>query len=306
MKKQRGVTMIELMIAVILGLGLVAGIGQLFVQSQKSFRLQRNVSDMTDDAAFILESFAKGVLLAGFADDPNTAFTTADANVMSVSGVPNISLDEKEFIHGTDTQLVYRYKLGSSPYGDGNCADTNRNSCELDNFVGTSELKGYMNDIVTVRIYKKNDTDGTPVFYSKAKIEPKPATLSSDTFNAQPLISEVEKLEFRYGIRIKCYENKSTGVCEKIKNIVTNEYKPLKDTFFYATASEVDLIDPDTNKNNWTNVFAVKVFLVMRSTEDKLVKNKVKYKIENVEHEASDYRLYKLFTKTVFLRATDK
>lgn len=268
MKKQRGVTMIELLIAMVLGLSLVAGIGQLFVQSQKSFRLQRNTSDMTDDGAFILESLAKGVLLAGFADEPKTAFASVDAGIMPVSGVFDISLNENEFIHGTDTQLVYRYKLGSSPYGDGNCANANRDSCELDNFVGTSLLSGKINDMVTVRIYKKNDTDGIPVFYSKAKIK------SSSTNvvvikDAEPLISEVEKLELRYGIKDS-------------------------DLFYYTKAANV---------TDWTKVFSVKIFLVMRSTEDNLVKTPIKYKIESTEYTAPDNRIYKVFTKTVFLRA---
>lgn len=278
MKKQRGINMIELLIAMALGLGLVAGIGQLFVQSQKSFRLQTNTSDMTDDASFILESFAKGILLTGFTDEPNYSSFQADANVLSVSGVPNISLGASEFIHGTDTQLVYRFQLGSSPYtNNGNCATVVRNSCELDNFIGTSGLTGNKGEMVTVRIYKKNDGDGIPVFYSKSQTTSDNASPKTD---AQPLISEVEKLEFRYGIRDKI------GTAD-----------PTDDLFYYTKAANV---------TDWTKVFSVKVFLVMRSAEDKLTKNKITYKIEDQEYTATDNRIYKVFTKTIFLRATDK
>jgi type IV pilus assembly protein PilW len=275
MKKQRGVTMIELMIAMMLGLGLVAGIGQLFVQSQKSFRLQRNASDMTDDAAFILESFAKGVLLAGFTDKPDPSSFREDLNVSSVSGVADMSLSAGEFIHGADTQLVYRYELGTSPFtNNGNCTTAVRTSCELDNFIGTSGLIGNKEDMVTVRIYKKNDSNGIPVFYSKTKIRSF-VNETDDIQDAEPLISEVEKLEFRYGVKT------DTGL------------------YYYTKAANV---------TDWTKVFAVKVFLVMRSAEDNLVREQKGYEIDNIPANPapSDKRLYKVFSKTVFLRATDK
>jgi Tfp pilus assembly protein PilW len=309
MKKQHGVTLIELMISMMLGLGLIAGIGQLFVQSQKSFRLQRNTSDMVDDASFILESLAKGVLLAGFADRPDPSLFPEDLNVLSVSGVPTINFSYGEIIHGTDTQLIFRYRLGNgiatgggSQISDACSTTTRKGACELDNFVGTSALTGVKDELVTVRIYKKNDSDGIPVFYSKSQ------TTSANTApktDAQPLISEVEKLEFRYGIRIKCYENKITALCEKISNSATNGYKPQKDNFFYTTASNVDAIDADTSKNNWTNVFAVKVFLVMRSAEDNVVRTQNGYEIDGVPADPAptDKRLYKTFSKTIFLRA---
>ena len=190
-KKQRGVTLIELMVSMMLGLALVAGISQLFIQSQKSFRLQQNLSDMTNDASFILEELAKGILLAGFADKPDPSLFPEDLNVLSVSGVPAINFSAGEAIHGTDTQLVFRYKLGYSVAvngGDSNISDacssnTRKGACELDNFVGTGSLTGIKDDLVTVRIYKKNDTStpSIPVFYSKSKVS------NPSTMNTTPL-----------------------------------------------------------------------------------------------------------------------
>jgi hypothetical protein len=43
----------------------------------------------------------------------------------------------------------------------------------------------------------------------------------------------------------------------------------------------------------------------MRSADDKLTKNKAKYKIEDTEYTAIDNRLYKVFSKTIYLRAAD-
>lgn len=289
-KKQRGMTLIELMVSMMLGLGLVAGVSQLFIQSQKSFSLQRNVSDMTDDASFILEALAKGILLAGFADRGDTSDLPADADVMPVSGVPTISFGLGEIVHGKDgtkdSQLVYRYKL--------------HNQAELDNSVCTSGLISFTaadqaavdakNDpVVTMRIYKKNDTNGIPVFYCK------PQKSGEAAKDAQPLISEVEKLVFKYGVRVKTYKNGFPPI---------PQYRtPLNDTFYYTDAATMDA------DNNWTSVFAVKVFVVLRSADKNLTKNKTGWKIDGgaTEYSTTDEkRFYKVFSKTIYLRAGDK
>jgi Tfp pilus assembly protein PilW len=286
MKKQFGITLIELMISMMLGLGLVAGVGQLFVQSQKSFRLQQNLSDMTDDATFILESLAKGLLLAGYSDGGDTNFgsdTTAVLGSSPTLAFSNCYTDTAtnvtrcEVIKGDDNSLIYRYRYGSNPYGSSTNSDT---ADSLNNFIGTSSLAGTANkdDMVQVYIYKKDDTDGIPVLYCRVATYTPPATAPSSTPNAQPLISEVENLVFKYGIHDK----------------TTN-------TFYYTTASNI---------TDWTQVFAVKIFLVMRSADENLTHNQTTYKIEGVAQPLTALsdnkkRLYKVFSKTVFLRAID-
>jgi type IV pilus assembly protein PilW len=218
-KKQLGVTLIELMVSMMLGLGLVAGIGQLFVQSQKSFALQRNLSDMMDDGVFVLEDLAKGLLLAGYSVDGTV--------------VPNYIGS-----NSTDNELYYSFKLGD-------LSQLNNSIC----LTGSPAI----GSTITVHIYS-----ATQVLSCKSGSA------------AQPLISEVEKLEFRYGVKT------AAGL------------------FYYGKAADV---------SDWTKVFAVKVFLVLRSADDNLTRKKAKYKIEDTEYTATDNRLYKVFSKTIFLRA---
>ncbi len=262
-QKQRGVTLIELMVSMMLGLSLIAGMSQLFVQSQKSFTLQRNLSDMTDDGAFILESLAKGLLQAGYSDDGQTNAFIPDSSVLSSS----INFAQNEFIHGTDSEFIYRYKLSSF-------TQTN----PLNNFICTAPpaLAYKSNDIITVRIYKANDTNGIPVLYCKV------IQSSGTAKNADPLISNVAKLVIKYGVHDK-----------------TNN------TFYYTDEAGVDAIDATTGLSNWTNVFSLKVFVVLRSTDDKLTRNNAKYDIDNMTYTATDNRLYKVFSKTIYLRAVE-
>jgi type IV pilus assembly protein PilW len=227
MKRQRGVTLIEIMISMMLGLGLIAGIGQLFIQSQKSFTLQRNLSDMTDDATFALEDLAKGVLLAGYAEDGSAVADYIGSN-------------------STDSTLYYSFKLGD-------LSQRNNSIC----LAGSSTT---ISDKITVNILIENTDDLSCVSGAAT----------------QPLIQNVEKLVLKYGIR-----NKTNG------------------TFYYTDAATI------TAASNWANVFAVKVFLVLHSEDDHLTRNKgYYYDIDGNKVTMTDNRLYKTFSKTIFLRTT--
>ena len=60
-KQQRGVTLIELMISMVLGLALIAGVSSLFLQMQKSNRVQRALGAMTDESSYVQEVLQKEI-----------------------------------------------------------------------------------------------------------------------------------------------------------------------------------------------------------------------------------------------------
>ena len=265
-KKQRGVTLIELLIGMMLGLALISGLSQLFVQSQSSFKLQRNLSDMTDDGVFVLDALAKGLRQAGYSEDGTKNYPSSANSAFPIPGspvVPNIIFnDSSEYIHGADEvsssgkgdQLVYRYKLSNvNELSNSMCTDTKK-------------LKDAyaVGKIVTVRIYKKYDGDFF-VFYCKSSVD-------SIIEDAQPLISQVEKLVFKYGVKT------TAGL------------------FYYGKAADV---------SDWTKVFAVKVFIVMQSADKNLTRIKTGWSIDGGATEyplVNENRLYKVFSKTIFLR----
>ena len=257
-QKQGGMTLIELVISMLLSLFLIAGMSQIFMQSQKNFALERHLADMTEDAVFALDLLSKNLSLAGYSSDGKMDLflteTEADAKLINSA----IIFNQSEYIHGVNDELIYRFKITSAT--------------DLKNSLCTESLNFKANDIIKVRIYENKDSDGIPVFYCKVK-----QSSVTEPFNAKPLISQIEKLEFRYGVQNK--------------NDVNN---PDDDTFYYAKADDI---------NDWKNVFAVKVFLVMRSADNNLTSAKMKYTIENTFYTASDNRLYHVFSKTIYLQA---
>ena len=84
-QKQSGMTLIELLISMLISLFLIAGMSQIFMQSQKNFALERNLSDMTEDAVFVLDLLSKSLSLAGYSSDGKMDLflieTEADAKV---------------------------------------------------------------------------------------------------------------------------------------------------------------------------------------------------------------------------------
>ena len=253
-QKQSGMTLIELLISMFLSLFLIAGMSQIFMQSQKNFAIERHLADMTEDAVFALDLLSKNLSLAGYSSDGKMDLFKADTAVIG----SKMNFNQDEYIRGLDDELIYRFKISDDK-------DLNHSLC-------TSSLKYNQNDILTIYIYENKDSDGIPVFYCKVKQQSE-----KDAFNAKPLISQVEKLEFRYGVQNK--------------NDVNN---PDDDTFYYAKADDI---------NDWKNVFAVKVFLVMRSADNNVTSAKMQYTIENTSYTASDNRLYHVFSKIIYLQA---
>ena len=64
-RRQRGYTLIELMISLLLGLMLISGFGSLFSQTQKNSTIQRSLSYMMADGRYILEMFGRELRRAG-------------------------------------------------------------------------------------------------------------------------------------------------------------------------------------------------------------------------------------------------
>lgn len=68
---QRGVSLVELLIATALGLILLAGIGYIYWGSRQSYALQENLAGLQENAGFALEMLAQDVRMAGYIGCPN-------------------------------------------------------------------------------------------------------------------------------------------------------------------------------------------------------------------------------------------
>ncbi|MGL4230874.1 MAG: PilW family protein [Casimicrobium sp.] len=66
LRRQRGVTLVELMVAMGIGLAIVAGIGYVYLQGQQGFRVQENQSRLQEDVRYVTEVVTRELQNARF------------------------------------------------------------------------------------------------------------------------------------------------------------------------------------------------------------------------------------------------
>jgi len=76
--KCRGVTLIELMVALTIGLIIIGAIGSIFLASRQSFRVQEVMSRMQENARFAFEAIDRDVRMVGFSG--YVACTSSECN----------------------------------------------------------------------------------------------------------------------------------------------------------------------------------------------------------------------------------
>lgn len=98
-RRQRGFSLIELMVAVTLGFIVVGAVGYLFLGSRQSFRTTDNLSRMQENARFALESITRDVRMAGYVGCGS--LQSMAVNTIANPPVPALSADNA--IAGLDT-----------------------------------------------------------------------------------------------------------------------------------------------------------------------------------------------------------
>ena len=312
--KQSGLTLIELMISLVLSLALIASISSLFVQMQKSNKVQRGVSGMADESSYVQEVLQKEIRSTGRlrsrtdTDGTNDrVFLDApDSNNVLASG---LNLGNSEYIKGnTDAnandQLLIRYQLldefdlraGTVSNGSSPCTqDILTLPSDLiasgppDTLAGDPATEVH---VVTVRIWLTGTTLTCQAQRQKIDILKAVAQQSQCLKNCNApgsygdftpnaglnpiqIISNVVKLQLRYGV--------------DTNNDTAADY--------YVNAASVPLA-------NWANVVSVRMTVVVRS-DDKFIRDAaVAYSIDGTNYTPADdqHQLYKVFTTTIALR----
>jgi len=96
--RQSGLSLIELMVAMVLGLVLLAGVTQIFVSSQQTYRVTEGQSRLQESARFSFEFLTKDVREAGYSG----CRTIEQMNVQVVANIPLPSYTETSTINGNE------------------------------------------------------------------------------------------------------------------------------------------------------------------------------------------------------------
>jgi type IV pilus assembly protein PilW len=132
---QSGYTVVELLIAATLGLVLLAGVGQLFVGSNQSFRLQRQLADVQDSGRFGLNFMRDEIERGGWSNGTEVPKPSPILFAPSEFSTGDLCPDDDCTLDGGDDvsdAVTIAYQ------GDTDCAGSAAPSGEVENrfFVG--------------------------------------------------------------------------------------------------------------------------------------------------------------------------
>lgn len=123
--RQAGLSLVEMMVALLLGLFLIAGIGHLFLTANRTYMLQDELSRIQENARFAIDLIARDIRMAGStgcplsADLANAVFTNTDNRTWmahfdkGILGVPVANHSRVDSNAISESVVIHRIDLES-------------------------------------------------------------------------------------------------------------------------------------------------------------------------------------------------
>ncbi len=260
MQVQNGFTLIELMIALAIGLLVLASVSMAYVSASRTTRTSEMETQLNEDGVIALSIIQQQIQMAGYSGF--TKVGTLDKPNFTGAGVRGCSAAAF-----TSTYVAFG-SLGSTACamtvsdGDGIIV---RYEADAVNSVQTA-ASAPTNCLITTALKLPSEADGTKDYYqaenrffvkasgtSSGKPELRCAATSGSsaslTYPNQPLLENVERMQLRYGVA-------ATGEDDDLQVVA------------YRTASEIDtLYASESADKRWKRVVSVKICLLMRSAD---------------------------------------
>ena len=285
--RQVGVTLIELMISLVFGMLLIAGVSSLFLQMQKINRSQRAVNNMTDDASYSQEMLQKEIRRAGglrskLDNNGIASKVFTDEGVIEVPGTGiSLDLNAQDYVKGDSSEhpdndaFVIRYQLlDADDLSSGNSSN-NSSPWTVNSLLDMGEDPAEQAHVIRVYFFVNNGslrcTSQRSVAGACNTGVGKNCALADAPVT---LIDNVQKLTVLYGV---------DADADHAAN-------------YYVNAASVEAA------NVWKNVTSMQLSLVLKSEDTHLVQQVQPYTVEGAAITPSDHSLYRLFFTTIALR----
>lgn len=234
--KQQGVTLIEMMIAMMVSLVLIAGVGTVYVSSKRTYQTRDQLSNMDETARIALDALTKHLEHAGYATadklpigdymyyngaaDPNSIPCGGDNSIKSVSGLK--SRATKNAFNAYGDAIAVRFIGDNTIFND--CANGQLPAaCRADAAPSSQAALIYNSFYV--------DKDSKNMFNLYC--------MGSRNDKAKPLVNGVENIQFMYGV-----DANADGAVDR-----------------YVNASNV-------GTDHWQHVVSIQVAILVRSSSE--------------------------------------
>jgi type IV pilus assembly protein PilW len=280
---QKGLSLIEMMVALTLGLFVIAGILSIFSGTKQAYLYQEQTAKIQESGRFVMNFLSKYIRMAGYRNDPMTQeWTSVFPSYNFTDSGQKINFKAGQVIAGFDAvakgneidSIIFRYRGGKDGVTD--CLGNSPVQSKGD---PNPALPAKQRVMINIFSLSDDDSDNGRSLSCRARIVGEDGTfLFSDP--DQPLVSGIQAMQIQYGINDGQDSNR----------IIAQRY---------MTATQLN------NKPSlWNFVVSVKIALLFRS-EDKVVTQPQTYYFPpgSKGTQAKDYplSLRRVFTMTINL-----
>lgn len=325
----RGFSLVEVMIAVVISLILMAGVIQVYLSTKQSYRMQEALARVQENGRFALEFLSRDIRMADFWGCANLGNVTNNLNSAGGTGYINyadggLAGSNNNGLNGSDT-ITLRGAFGGSltllpngaaGYGPLQSSDitttTNNglNQCDVLLVADCSAADVFQltnaNPNTSGQIVHNTGSTCSPGNYNPGSCGGGNAHCLSKIYGGDASIYRMQELRYSLGNGARgqpaLFRQQTTSVIsnvELVDGIADMQIQYGEDTNDDNTA---DSYVPFNSVSDMDDVVSVRVWLLSRSYEDNLTPNRQTYQWESGPVTAADNRLYQVFSTTVTLR----
>jgi len=326
-RQQKGFTLVEIMIALLLGVFLTAGIGNIYIGSQQTNRLQANLSRIQENGRFALDYLAKEIRPAGFQGCPNLSSGSPENVIENSPSSFNLQSAMKGYEY--DGSSISGYTPATNVLSGTDIVTVQRGgSCSA----SVTQSMDNKDDDITVADNCEFETDDFLVISDCLISDMIAASSVSSDSGEQTIVHDtsvnttanVSKL---YGTKTQVFRiySREFYIKNNADGIPTLYQREIKEVGDIASPNEEELIEGVENlqivygvksifdgyayvdadaisATQWKQVKSVRINLLMQSIDDNLTQVPKNIDFAGTTITPTDRRLRRVFSTTVFLR----
>jgi len=337
MFKQRGLSLVELMISLTLGIVLMTGVVQMFLASRITYGTQQGISRVQESGRMAVEFLSQDIRMAGFMGcssrnlniqnglrQPANAFFF-DPVGRGIEGYTAENLPEQPtgitLVPQSDVLVIRRASADGFPIvgptgatANLNLADDANNDCMPGRLLCSGDV-ALVSDCVNGRIFQVTNLQdigggGTSVVHAVSAGQPpggnQDAQLGGQQFPAGSQVVAVNT--FTYFVAPSSFNNQVNSLWQRQGDSPPVELvEGIADMrVTYGVDTDSDDVPDDYRRENtvtdWEDVSAVRINLLLQSLEANILPEPQPFEFDGVAVDVSDRRIRQVFTTTIGIR----
>lgn len=294
-KKQQGVTLIELMISITIGLILLAGIAQIFVSNKKSYQLQQATARVQDNGRVAMQILSKEIRMADFWGCANNASDVVDhldcagsshaacvtpPNTGGIKGEDNNADSSDSIVNGTDTLFLQGAFGGDIPVETHSATAASFKTIRANGLkVGQIVLATDCTTVDRLQITNANTSTSTVVSNTGGSTVPGNLTKLGKDYATDAMLFALRAVDYHieidsdgmYGLYQSIDGETPQMLVEGVENMQIMygvDIDNNKSADMYQTATQITTEEADpTPSFTWEEVVAIRLTLTVRSED---------------------------------------